>query len=62
MPNEYERLAAKQDLILRGLHLLIRTSYAPNEPQAQMRHFQGLQNDIAPWLKDYADAFAPESN
>lgn len=41
-------------LILRGLNLLIRASFSPNEPAKQAKHFLGLQNDIGPWLTDYA--------
>jgi hypothetical protein len=47
-----------EQLILRGLHLIIRASFAPNEPEAQARHFLGLQGDIGPWLRDYADEVA----
>lgn len=47
-----------EQLILRGLNLLIRTTFSPNDQQAQAKHFVGLQNDIGPWLKDYADEIA----
>lgn len=47
-----------EQLILRGLNLMIRASFSPNEPEAQAKHFIGLQNDIGPWLKDYADEIA----
>lgn len=40
-------------LILRGLHLLIRATFSPNEPAAQAKHFMTMQADIGPWLKDY---------
>jgi hypothetical protein len=43
-----------EQLILRGLHLLIRTSFSPNDREAQAKHFIGLQTDIGPWFKDYA--------
>jgi hypothetical protein len=43
-----------EQLILRGLNIMIRASFSPNEPTAQAKHFLGLQNDIGPWLKDYA--------
>jgi hypothetical protein len=59
-PNNRSPFADKQDLILRGLHILIRTSFSPNDQQAQMKHFVGLQKDIGPWLSDYAAAFAPQ--
>lgn len=44
-----------EQLILRGLHLVIRTAFAPNEPAAQAAHFTGLANDIGPWLKAYSE-------
>lgn len=47
-----------EHLILRGLHLLIRTTFSPNEPTAQAQHFLHLQSDIGPWLSDYADEIA----
>jgi len=43
-----------EQLILRGLHLLIRSSFSPNSPEAQAKHFLGLQADIGPWFVDYA--------
>lgn len=45
-------------LILRGLNLLIRASFSPNSPEAQAKHFLGIQADIGPWFKDYADEIA----
>lgn len=47
-----------EQLILRGLSLLIRTTFSPNEPERQAKHFLQLQADIGPWLKDYADEIA----
>lgn len=47
-----------EQLILRGLNLVIRTAFSPNDPAAQARHFMSLQQDIGPWLKDYADEIA----
>jgi hypothetical protein len=47
-----------EQLILRGLNLVIRASFSPNEPAAQAKHFMGLQNDIGPWFKDYAEEIA----
>jgi hypothetical protein len=44
-----------EELILRGLHLMIRTTFSPNEPTAQAKHFTALQADIGPWLSSYAD-------
>lgn len=43
-----------EQLILRGIHLLMRTSFSPNTPDAQAKHFALLTNDIGPWFKDYA--------
>lgn len=42
-----------EQLILRGLHILMRANFSPNEPVAQARHFAGLQKDIGPWMNDY---------
>lgn len=47
-----------ESLILRGLHLLIRTTFSPNSPEAQARHFVHLQADIGPWLADYVTVMA----
>ena len=44
-----------EQLILRGLHLIIRSSFSPTDPLAQAKHFKGIQDDIGPWFKDYAD-------
>lgn len=44
-----------EQLILRGLNLVIRASFSPNDPAAQAKHFKGIQDDIGPWFKDYAD-------
>lgn len=46
--------SSAEQLILRGLHLMIRTSFSPNEPAAAAKHFMMLQQDIGPWFKDYA--------
>lgn len=50
--------SSAEQLILRGLNLMIRTTFAPNDPTAQAKHFAGLQADIGPWFKDYADEIA----
>lgn len=47
-----------EQLILRGVHLIIRTTFAPNDPAAQAKHFLALQSEIGPWLRDYADEIA----
>ena len=44
-----------EQLILRGLNLVIRASFSPNDPVAQAKHFKGIQDDIAPWFADYAE-------
>lgn len=41
-------------LILRGLHLMIRTTFAPSDLELSSKHFVKLQADIGPWLSDYA--------
>jgi hypothetical protein len=43
-----------EQLILRGLHLIIRTTFSPNDEVGRAKHFVALQSDIGPWLKDYA--------
>ena len=43
-----------EHLILRGLNLVIRASFSPNDPVAQAKHFAAITSDIGPWLKDYA--------
>jgi hypothetical protein len=43
-----------EQLILRGLNLVIRASFSPNDPVAQAKHFKGIQDDIGPWFMDYA--------
>lgn len=47
-----------EQLILRGLQLMLRTTFAPNDPAAQAKHFVDLQADIGPWFKDYAEEIA----
>jgi hypothetical protein len=42
-----------EHLILRGLHLVIRTGFTPSDPVAAQKHFVALQQDIGPWLRDY---------
>ncbi len=50
--------SSAEQLILRGLNLIIRTSFSPNDPAAQAKHFMALQQDIGPWLADYAEEIA----
>lgn len=47
-----------EQLILRGLNLVIRASFSPNDPAAQAKHFLSIQQDIGPWFTDYADEIA----
>lgn len=47
-----------EQLILRGLHLLMRTTFSPNDEAAKAKHFVGVQQDIGPWFKDYAEEIA----
>lgn len=42
-----------EQLILRGLHLMMRATFAPNDPVKAARHAMGLQADIGPWFTDY---------
>lgn len=42
-------------LILRGLHLLLRVSFAPGNEAASMKHVAQLATDIGPWFTDYAE-------
>ena len=44
--------------MLRGLGLVIRASFSPNDPVPQAKHLSSLMQDIGPWLKDYADEIA----
>jgi hypothetical protein len=50
--------SSAEQLILRGLNLVLRTTFAPNNPEAQARHVIALQADIGPWFSDYADEIA----
>src|ERR1035437_8450632 len=47
-----------EQLMLRGLSLLVRASFSPNELVAQQKHMVSLTQDIGPWFKDYADEIA----
>lgn len=42
-----------EQLILRGIQLLLRTTFAPNDQIAATKHFVALQQDIGPWFADY---------
>jgi hypothetical protein len=54
-PNANTLLRPGEELILRGLHLLMRASFAPNDQARQAKHFLGIQADLGPWFADYAD-------
>ena len=47
-----------EQLILRGLNIIMRTTFAPNDPAAQAKHFADLTADIGPWFVDYAAEIA----
>lgn len=50
-----------ESLILRGLHIMMRATFSPNEPVAQAKHFVKLQADIGPWLNDYVTVMSDEA-
>lgn len=50
----YPMASSAEHLILRGLSIVMRASFSPNEPTASAKHFQSLQNDIGPWFTDCA--------
>lgn len=47
-------MTSAEQLILRGLHLTLRATFAPNDPEKSAQHFMRLQNDIGPWFADYS--------
>ena len=47
-----------EQLLLRGLHILMRTTFVPNDQEAAAKHMVGLQRDVGPWFKDYATEIA----
>ena len=47
-----------EQLILRGLHLLMRTTFMPNDEARAAKQLIGVQNDIGPWFTDYAEEIA----
>lgn len=47
-----------EQLILRGLHLMLRMNFAPNDQVAATKHFAALTQEIGPWMTDYADEIA----
>lgn len=49
-----------EKLILRGLHIMMRTTFAPNNPAKQAEHMVQLQQDIGPWFVDYVRAMIDE--
>lgn len=50
-----------ESLILRGLSILMRATFSPNNPEAQMKHSVRLLNDIGPWFADYVTVQAGDS-
>lgn len=50
--------SSAEQLILRGLHIIMRASFSPNDPAMQAAHFMKLQQDIGPWMGDYAEEIA----
>lgn len=48
-------------LILRGLSIIMRASFSPNDPEAQAKHFAGMQRDIGPWFTDYVKLFEKDA-
>jgi hypothetical protein len=47
-----------EQLILRGMHLIMSASFSPNDPEKQATHFVRMQRDIGQWFTDYADEIA----
>lgn len=47
-----------EQLILRGLHLLMRVNFAPNDQVAAAKHYSSLTHEIGPWMTDYAAEIA----
>jgi hypothetical protein len=47
-----------EQLILRGLHLVLSSTFAPNDPVKQAQHYARLTGDIGPWMADYAEEIA----
>lgn len=42
-----------EQLILRGLHLLMRTTFTPNDETRAAKQLIGIQQDVGPWFSDY---------
>lgn len=55
-------MTKEEKLILRGIHVLMRASFAPNDPERQAKHFVALRDDIGPWFTDYAMIMSGEVN
>lgn len=47
-----------EELILNGIHILMRATFSPNETTAQAKHFQSLQKDISAWMGGYSATMA----
>lgn len=54
------KLTPTEALVLRGMHLVMRATFSPNEPTAQAKHFAQLTTDLGPWFTDYATAIADD--
>jgi hypothetical protein len=44
-----------EQLILRGLHLLMRVTFSPNDAERAAKHMVSIQQDIGPWFSDYVE-------
>lgn len=47
-----------EQLILRGLHLLMRTTFMPNDEVRAAKQLVGIQQDVGPWFSDYVTEIA----
>ena len=47
-----------EQLILRGLHVIMSASFSPNDPEKSATHFVRMQKDIGTWFADYAEEIA----
>jgi hypothetical protein len=49
-----------EQLILNGLHILMRAAASPNSPDLQAKHFLDLRTDILAWMEGYSLTMAAE--
>jgi hypothetical protein len=47
-----------EQLILRGLHMLVRLNFAPNDEARAAKQYAALAQDIGPWMTDYVEEIA----